>query len=109
MKYLILIISLFYINSSRADVAFFPESGTDPEINFYYSALDRALVLESNDNDNHRITVEVYDLTGSSVYRADAELYSERSNQISMELKPGMYIICLTENNKKVSKKILIK
>ncbi|PKP18003.1 MAG: hypothetical protein CVU05_14485 [Bacteroidetes bacterium HGW-Bacteroidetes-21] len=109
MKLLILLVSVFYINVALSNPSYIPENSGDNEINFYYSAIDRALVLECNDNNNHRITIEVYNITGNSVFRADAELYSERSNQISLELKPGMYIICLIENNKKVSKKILIK
>lgn len=81
----------------------------DSPVSFYYSAVDRSLVLDCTDNINHKIIIDVYNLTGGSIVKMEVELYAEKSNLIPLDLKAGLYIICITENGKTTSKKIMIK
>lgn len=85
------------------------DNAGDSPVSFYYSATDRALVLDCTDNINHKIIIDVYNLTGGSIVKMEVELYAEKSNLIPLELKAGLYIICITENGKTTSKKIMIK
>jgi hypothetical protein len=81
----------------------------DSPVSFYYSAIDRSLVLDCTDNINHKIIIDVYNLTGGSIVKMEVELFAEKSNLVPLDLKPGLYIICITENGKTTSKKIMIK
>lgn len=107
MKYFF-IIFLFAFLPVRGD-NIISNNPSDDNISFYYSAVDRALVLDCKDNNNHRILIDVYNLTGNSIFKQEAELFAEKSNLIQLDLKPGLYIICITENNRTVSKKVMIK
>jgi hypothetical protein len=107
MKY-VFIIFLFAFLPVRG-VNILNDNLSDDNISFYYSSVERALILDCTDNNDHRILIDVYDLTGTSIFKIEAELFAEKSNLIQLELKPGLYIICITENNKTVSKKIMIK
>jgi len=107
MKYFF-IIFLFAFLPVRGD-NIFGDNMTDENISFYYSPVERGLILDCNDNTDHRIIIDIYDLTGNSIFKQEAELFAEKSNSIPLELKPGLYIICITEKGKTTSKKILIK
>jgi hypothetical protein len=107
MKY-VFIIFLFAFLPVRGN-NFIGDNISDDNISFYYSSIDRALVLDCTDNADHRVLIDVYNLTGNSIFKMEAELFAEKSNLIQLDLKPGLYIICITENNKTVSKKVMIK
>ena len=107
MRFLIIILLFAVLPVTGSNT--YNDNQSDDPINFYYSAVDRSLIIDCTDNSNHKILIDVYNLTGGSIFKQEVELYAEKSNLIQLELKPGMYIICITEGGKTKSKKILIK
>lgn len=110
MKKLLLLFGLFLMIDQSFSIndqgieAFSPDN-----FKFYYSSCDRNIVVESYDEESSKIQIEIFNITGNSIYKGDLEVLPGRGNFIPIDLKQGLYIISIKDNGKSYSKKIIIK
>jgi len=81
----------------------------DCKIDFYYSQIERALVFDNKDAVSNLVTIDIYNITGNHVFSIDMEIFSGKNNLLQVDLKSGLYILIIKEDNKAYTRKFVVK
>ena len=78
-------------------------------INIFYDVNTDQFVIENNTKQIHNFFVGIYDLTGNPVIETRMECLTGKNVILSIDLKPGLYIINVVDKPIVYTKKIVIR